>query len=67
MKHNRNAKQVLMNVQRQLQDNDDVIVVFARHDEENEEMQFYIETTYERINDKLGALESAKLILWENS
>ncbi|WP_394274394.1 hypothetical protein [Staphylococcus hyicus] len=67
MKHNRNAKQVLMNVQRQLQDNDDVIVVFARHDEKNEEMQFYIETTYERINDKLGALESAKLILWENS
>lgn len=67
MKHNRNARQVLMSVQKELQHDDDVIVVLARHDEENGEMQYYVETTYERINDKLGALESAKLILWENS
>ncbi|MGC9676051.1 hypothetical protein ACOP1M_00220 [Staphylococcus warneri] len=62
-----NAKQILISTQNELQDEDDITVVITRKDKVDGLVYTLVSTSIESFNEKLGALENAKIVMWEGN
>ncbi|MCI2770676.1 hypothetical protein FH181_02710 [Staphylococcus warneri] len=62
-----NAKQILISTQNELQDEDDITVVITRKDKVDGLVYTLVSTSIESFNEKLGALENTKIVMWEGN